>query len=380
MNVAKKDLDRKISLFLPALCGGGAERVFINLAKGFAKRGFHVDFVLAQKEGSYVDEIPNFPELIHVLELNQKQKKTFRTIKSFPSIIKYLKKEQPEILISGLHANIPVLFAKKISKVNTRVIITEHNTFSFQNKLLPKPYKILNLFLTRLIYPYADRILAVSNGVADDLMNVTGLKNEKLMTIYNPIITNEIINKAVSHLDHPWFYPDEPPVIISIGRLSEQKNFKILIRAFAKVCKYKSARLMILGEGEERKELEELIRQLNLEDVVCLPGFVSNPYPYLIRSRLFVLSSNWEGLPTVLVEALYCNTPIIATDCHSGPREILQDGKFGTLVPINDENELANEIISELDKKKENIPIESWQPFFEDTVIDQYLKLIFSEK
>jgi glycosyltransferase involved in cell wall biosynthesis len=230
--------------------------------------------------------------------------------------------------------------------------------------------------LARYFYRWADDIVAVSEGVADDLTQVLKVPNERVRVIYNPIVTPELMAKAQAALDHPWFRLGEPPVILAVGRLTEQKDLPTLIRTFAHVQRSRPVRLLILGEGELRHDLEALVKQLHLEHVVSLPGAVMNPYPYMVRASLLVLSSRWEGLPGVLIEALYCGVPIVSTDCPSGPREILADGRYGQLVAVGDIAALAQAIEAALDGKAARPPRESWRPFQLETVVNQYLDVL----
>jgi glycosyltransferase involved in cell wall biosynthesis len=206
--------------------------------------------------------------------------------------------------------------------------------------------------LIKIFYPWADAIVANSRGVAEDLMKLTGLPRDKIQVIYNPVVTPELFAKAEEPLDHPWFRPGEPPVILGVGRLTQQKDFPTLIRAFALVRKERPARLMILGEGEERPKLEALVRELRLEEDVALPGFVENPYKYMKRAAVFVLSSKWEGLPTVLIEALALGTQVIATNCPSGLEEVLEGGRWGRLVSVGDFAGLAQAILDRLNNAR----------------------------
>jgi glycosyltransferase involved in cell wall biosynthesis len=231
--------------------------------------------------------------------------------------------------------------------------------------------------LIRRFYPWANSIVAVSKGVADDLAQTAGLPRERIQVIYNPVVTPELREKAQTPLDHPWFKPGQPPVLLAVGRMSPQKDFPTLIRAFARVRQTRPAKLLILGEGKERPGLETLVRQLGLGQDVSLPGFVTNPYPYMARTSLFVLSSRWEGLPGVLIEALYCGAPIIATDCPSGPTEILADGRYGQLVPVGDVTALARAIETTLVSKTPDPPPESWRPFELKTVVNQYINMLW---
>ena len=194
--------------------------------------------------------------------------------------------------------------------------------------------------------------------------------------IFNPIINERIIQRANEPNNHPWFNPKTVPVIIAIGRLSEQKNFSLLLQSFAKVLESTKARLIIFGEGPLRSDLENLVKELNLQDAVLLPGVVANPYNYLNNADLFVLSSNYEGLPNALVEALACGCPVVSTDCQSGPREILDDGKYGILVEPSDVNGLARAILQSLNSENKLIPSTWLEQFTEDIIVNKYLKLL----
>ena len=335
----------KVALFLPSLRGGGAERVMVNLARGFVERGLQVDLVLAKAEGPYLSQVP---KEVRLVDLGAQ-----RVLYSLPGLVRYLRQARPQAMLSTLsHANIIALWAKKLARVPTRLVVREANTVSVEatnadtlkGKLMPH--------LIRIFYPWADAIVANSRGVAEDLMKLTGLPPDNIKVIYNPVVTPELFVKAEEPLDHPWFGPGEPPVILGVGRLTKQKDFPTLIRSFALVRKERPVRLIILGEGEERPNLEALVRELGLEEDVALPGFVENPYKYMKRAAVFVLSSRWEGFGVVLVEAMALGTPVIATDCPSGPAEILEDGRWGRLVPVGDHKALAEAILQVLKEEK----------------------------
>jgi glycosyltransferase involved in cell wall biosynthesis len=231
-------------------------------------------------------------------------------------------------------------------------------------------------FLIRHFYGWADAIVAISGGVADDVARVTRIPRGHIQVIYNPVVTPGFRKKAEAPLEHPWFEAGGPPVLLGVGRLCPQKDFSTLIQAFAQARKERSARLLILGEGRDRPALEAMVRELGLEQDVALPGFIENPYPYMVRASLFVLSSRWEGLGNVLVEAMYCGVPLVATDCPHGPREILVDGKYGTLIPVGDAGALARAIQAGLNGKALRPPPESWQPFEVETAVSQYLDVL----
>jgi glycosyltransferase involved in cell wall biosynthesis len=353
----------KISILLYALYGGGAERTMLKLAKGIADRGYDVDLILAQSEGDLLSELPKSVRLVDL--------KSRRVLTSLPALVRYLRKEQPDALLSVLHFNIVAIWARFLSGVSTNVVVSERNTLSAEvrNHASDVRIRLLPAFV-KLFYPWADGILAVSQGVADDLSSFAHIATDRIKVIYNPIITPDLINKVNDPLDHPWFKLGEPPVILGVGRLTEQKDFQTLIQAFSKV---KEARLLILGEGEQRSMLESLVSKLGLNKCVSMPGFVPNPYPYMVRASVFVLSSKWEGLPGSLIEALFCGAPLIATDCPSGPREILANGKFGELIPVGDPDALAGAILSVLSGEKVSPPPESWYPFELNRIVDQYL-------
>ncbi len=360
--------DDKLALFLPSLRGGGAERVVVNLARGFAERGLQVDLVLANAEGPYLSQVP---QSVRVVDLKSK-----RVLYSLPGLVRYLRMERPKALLSAMdHANVVALWAKKLARVPPRVVVSVHNTISIATKRAKNMRgRMMPLFI-RKFYPWADVIVAVSKGVAEDLAEITGLPEERIRVIYNPVITPELFAKAEEPVDHPWFRPGEPAVMLGIGRLTAQKDFPTLIRAFALVRKQRPARLMILGEGEERPKLEALVREQGLEEDVALPGFVDNPYKYMKRAAVFVLSSCWEGFGNVLVEAMACGTPVVSTDCPSGPREILDGGRWGRLVAVGDVGSMAKAIEETLDREVSQMSRGAWASFELATVIDHYLKV-----
>lgn len=340
---------KKVALFLPSLRGGGAERVMVNLARGFAEQGLKVDLVLARAEGPYLTQVS--PE-VRVVDLHAP-----RVLASLPGLVRYLRRERPVALLSALdHANIVALWARKLAAVPCRLVVSVHSTLSRAADNAPTARGRFMPYLIHRFYPRADAIVAVSRGVAEDLAKRARLPLERIQVIYNPVVTSELLDKAKEPLDHPWFEPGQPPIILSAGRLTAAKDYPTLIRAFAGVRRQRPARLMILGEGEERPKLESLVRELGLEDCVSLPGFVDNPYAYMARAAVFVLSSAWEGLPTVLIEAIAVGTPVVATDCPSGPREISSLTGGFSLVPSGEPLALGRAITKVMDLSRSIIP------------------------
>lgn len=354
---------------MPSLDGGGAQRSMVRLAGGIADRGYPIDLVLARANGHYLDEVA---PSVRVIDLRAP-----RMVLSLPALVRYLRAERPVAMLAALnYVNIVSLWARKLAGVDTRLVVSERNTLSIATRQRSSWRLRLRPHLVRRFYRWADGIVAVSHGVADDLSRVTGLPRERIDVIPNPVITPALKAMAEASLDHPWLQPGEPPVVVGLGRLVPQKDFGTLIRAFASVRKGRDARLLILGEGPERDSLGSLVTEHGLRRDVQMPGWVTNPYPFLARSSAFVLSSRWEGLPGVLIEALYCGPPVVATDCQSGPREILEDGKHGHLVPVGDVEALASGIELALSGALAPPAPESWEPYQEDIVVDRYLETL----
>ncbi len=341
----------------------------VTLAREIAERGFNVDLIAATLEGPHLAEVP---PSVRVVDL-----KASRVLASLPGLTQYLRKERPEALLSVMnHANIVALWARLLARVPTRVIVSEHNTLSSSTNGSSSLRDRLIPWLIRCFYPWAEGIIAVSRGVAEDLAVAAHLPLERIQVIYNPIVRPELIERAGAPLDHPWFEPGQPPVFIGIGRLREQKDFATLINAFAQIRRERPCRLLIFGEGPDRPRIEALVRRLGLENDIALPGYDTNPYAYLRRAAAFVLSSRWEGLPTVLIEALVCGVPVISTDCPSGPREILEGGRYGQLVPVGDAPALARAMASTLAGSADRPPRESWRAFELEGIVNQYLNTL----
>jgi glycosyltransferase involved in cell wall biosynthesis len=360
----------RIAFFLQDLYGGGAERVMLALAGGIARRGFPVDLVLVRYQGAYVEDIPAD---IRVIDLGTK-----RTVNSVAALARYLRHERPSVLLTALvHVNIAALLARLLARGRTRLVVTEHNQIS--KNISPTASSTVRIAyrLVPFLYPKAAQIIAVSDGVADDLTRFTGMERERIDVAHNPVVTPDMLAKAAQPVDHPWFGDGETPVILGVGRLSAQKDFCTLLRAFALVRATRPVRLVILGEGDCRKELEDLTNELGIAADVQLPGFVDNPLAFMGKASLFVLSSRFEGLPTVLIEAMACGTPVVATDCPSGPREILEDGALGGLAPVGDVQALASAIGQSLDN-----PVAAERlrgkadEFTVDRAVDRYLALL----
>jgi glycosyltransferase involved in cell wall biosynthesis len=269
---------------------------------------------------------------------------------SIPALARYLRRERPDAMLSALnYGNLAAIFARHVAHSPTRLAVSEHNPLSVrvaketQRRMRTLPASVGHF------YRWADGIGAVSQGVADDLAATARLPRSSIRVTYNPVVTPELHAEAEQPLAHPWFAPGAPPVVIGAGRLQPQKDFANLIRAFARVRAQRPLRLLILGQGPLRAELEALARELGVGADVELHGFAPNRLAFMRRAGLFVLSSAWEGLPTVLIEALACGCPVVSTDCPSGPAEILDGGRYGGLAPTGDPAALARVMAAALD-------------------------------
>lgn len=360
-----------IAFFLPSVRAGGAQRVIVNLAQGIAERGLPVDVVLAAAEGAFLDQLSPAVRLVDL--------RAGRLLRSLGPLIGYLRRERPRVLVSSIsHANLIALWAARLARQATPVVVTEHTTVSQATAPGGRLAERLGPHLVRNFYPWAACVVAVSRGAAEDLARTSGIPRDRVRVVYNPVITPSLMAHVGRTPDHPWFVPGQPPVILGVGRLSRAKDFPTLIRAFAEVRGRRAARLIILGEGEDRAALETLVGDLGVADDVALPGFRDDAMAYMARSAVFVLSSVWEGLPTVLIEALAAGAPVVSTDCPSGPREILQDGRLGALVPVRDPAALADAILDALDRPAGPLPPDALTPFTRDAAVDHYLRLIES--
>ncbi|MGA2227570.1 MAG: glycosyltransferase [Syntrophobacteraceae bacterium] len=332
----------RVAIFLPSLRGGGAERVVVELCETLIEHGYSVDLVLMIAVGEYLKEVHNSVRIVD-LECS-------RLWTSVPSLVRYLRRERPEAVLALMPlANGVAAWARRLAQVPLQLVLSEHNArslvFGDVDKRRHKPLE----YLIRLSYRWADAIVAVSEGVAHELKRLPGIDPNRVKVILNPVNSAMIEDLKTQPTFHPWLDEDHIPVVLGVGRLNKQKDFPTLIRAFDLVRKRQSARLIILGEDVERDELDRLISDLDLSHLVSLPGFVANPFAYMARAKVFALSSVHEGLPLVLVEAMACGTPVVSTDCPSGPREILGSGRWGKLVPVGDVVALAEGILKVLE-------------------------------
>lgn len=326
---------QRLALFLPDLGGGGAERVALALLQGFVERGHPVDLVLAQRRGVL---LPLVPEGVEIVDLGAPKLR-----QALVPLARYLRRRRPHALHAMMWP-LPLLAiaARAIARVGTRIVGSEHTTLStMPHGLRHRAVRAL----TALAYRKADGVVAVSEGVADDLAAFVGIPRDRITVIHNPLQLPATL-PAPGGAAARW--PAGTKRILAVGALKSEKNYPLLLRALAQVRERVPASLLILGDGPLRSALETQVAETGLQDAVTFAGFETDPWPYYAAADVFVLSSDFEGFGNVLVEAMYAGLPVVSTDCPNGPSEILRGGKFGSLVPCGDEAALASAIVHAL--------------------------------
>ncbi len=401
---------KRLAVFIPNLASGGVAQVILRLVNAFAARGYEVDLVLCRAEGAFSKQVP---ESVRVVELKSEPGWRSRLtalaadwgsfgvmllpvllpLKSAPpfpylgDLVRYLRDTQPDVVFTAkTHTNLVALWARRLAGVNTRIVISERTHLSRDRdsfKIKKWRWRFVVPLIHR-VYPRADAIVAVSEGVAEDLVKTAALPRASVTTIYNPVLTDDLFEKSKAPVDHAWFKPGGPPVILGVGRLVTQKDFPTLLRAFALVRAEREARLVILGEGKDsrlRAELLELAERLGITQDVALPGFVKNPFAYMAKANVFVLSSAWEGFANALAEAIACGCPVVSTDCPSGPAEVLDGGAYGTLVRVGDYVALAQAINETLDNPPDRQRLrDRGAEFSIDRSVDRHLELFLGQE
>ena len=363
-----------VAVLLPHLRTGGAELSMLRLARGFVARGLRVDLVSARDAGELA---ASWQGGLH--RLGPAHGATRGVLLE---LVHYLRRARPGVLICGQpHLNLAALLAVRLAGRGTRTLLIEHAPLSDQIRFEAGwRYRALPYVIPRA-YRAADRVVAVSRGVRAQLRAMLGDKPVAL--IANPVLPPDLLERAAAPAGHAWLdaAPGEraPRVVLGIGRLAPEKDFAALIRAFARLgASMPHLRLVILGEGPERPRLEALARDLNVADRVAMPGRVANVFAYLARAAAFALTSRFEGFGNVLVEALACGTPVVSTDCPTGPAEILEGGRFGRLVPVGDADALTRALAAALTGPR--APSADVAPhlrrFTIDASVDAYLDLI----
>lgn len=313
---------------------GGVERMVLNLVNAFAARGLQVELLLIKTRSRHLDDLD---PAIRIVELGGSH-----TATSLLPLVRYLRCRRPRHLLAAKdRAGRLAVLARSLARTPTRLVVRLGTNLSASLAHRAGLKLWLRRAPIRLLYPHIDRIIAVSEGVRQDTLAIAGIDPARVVVVRNPVITARLLQLARAPAPHPWFEDAHTPVILGAGRLTVQKDFATLIRAFAQLAAERPCRLIILGRGRQEAQLRELATALAVADRVDFPGFSDNPYAYMARAGLFVLSSRWEGSPNVLTEAMALGTPVVSTDCPSGPREILAEGRHGPLVPVGDWQGLA---------------------------------------
>lgn len=340
-----------LACFVNSLRGGGSERVMVTVVNALAGQGIDVDLVLGRAYGPYLADVSGNVRVVD-----------FRTRSAAVGLLKlafYVWRKKPDVLLAtNVMSNVAAVVTKLVVRPRLRLVLREASTLSSALAALRGHRQWSLKWAARLapmLYRRADALIAVSQGAADNLMRDFGIPANRVRTIYNPVLTEDVFRKAEASPEHPWL-SDDVPVILAVGRLHPAKDYPTLLRAFAVVRSQRPCRLLILGEGEERRRLEEEVRQLHLEPDVAMPGFSDNPFACMRHASVFVLSSVYEGLPGTLIQAMACGCPVVSTDCKSGPSEILDHGRYGHLVATGNAEQLAEAIIAILNGEGKNVP------------------------
>lgn len=376
--ISSDDARQKVCFFGPQYGVGGAGHVCANIGKELGRRGYDVDFLVSgtYSRDSYLEEdLPHRCSVIRLTDAAPEERGyNLRYYGSlFRSLLRYLNGEgQVSLLSNATKYNILSVWASFLSGGSVNLFLIEHSMIGPRidgtRRVLPP--------LVRTHYTFADRVLGVSDDVTDELTSDHGLSEELCTTIQNPVDTDKIDEQARESLSHPWFSEDIP-VVLGVGRFEEFKQFWMLLAAFEKLTRRIDAKLVLLGDGSRKQELVQQAEASGIEEDIDFVGLVSNPYKYMRRANLLAHSSRYEGFGLVLVEALACGTPVVATDCPGGPSDILNDGEFGELVDVGDPEGLADAMARTL----ENPPdpdrlMERAQHYRVDKVADRYAEVI----
>lgn len=322
----------RLVLFRPTLADGGADRVTLTLLEKLDRARYALTLVLVRREGALIDRVPSD---VRVIDLRRR-----RLAFAAPALARVLRTERPDVVLcTAGGANVIAVAAHRLARSRARLVLSERSAvrrpgFEWRSRL--------EVPLKRALYPFADTVTAVSDGVAGELRDILGLAPDRVQTVYNPIVGPELPALAEAALDHPWIGDAARPLIVAVGRLVGQKDYPTMLRAFALLRAHRPARLAILGIGAARVALEALATELGIARDVAFVGFDPNPLRWMARARLVIQSSRVEGLPGTLIQSMACGTPVVATDCNFGPREVVTDGADGFLVAVGDARALAD--------------------------------------
>ncbi len=333
---------QRIAIFLSTSGHSGVDRAMQNLIPALARRGYAVDLLKVRRHGPY---LTSPPAGVRIIDLGSRH-----TYTCLPGVVKYLASEKPDVLLADKdRVNRTALLARLLARSPTRLVLSSGTTISIDLATRGAFERWLQRFSMGHLYPFADKVIVTSNGVADDMAAYTGLERQRIEVVPSPVVPDSLLTEMLPKPDHPWFADGEPPLILGVGELGARKDFATLLRAFARLRQRRACRLMILGRGRQRQQLLDQAQALGVAEDFALPGFVEAPYRFMAHADVFAFSSRWEGLGFVIIEALAVGTPVVATDCPSGPSEILDNGRYGALVAIGDDAAMAAQIERQLD-------------------------------
>lgn len=357
----------RIACFFSTSGHSGVDRAARHLIPALARRGFAVDLLKVRRHGPDLTETPPG---VRILDLGCRH-----TYGCLPGLVRYLRRERPRVLLADKdRVNRTALLARLLARVSTRLVLSSGTTISIDLATRGPLERWVQRNSMGRLYPFADQVIVTSGGVADDMAAYTGLRRDLIRVVPSPVVPEWLFSARPPRPDHPWIGHPHTPLILSAGELCARKGFDTLLRAFARLRTRRPCRLMILGRGGSREGLLRLAAQLGVADDFSLPGFVPDPYGYMAHADLFAFSSRWEGLGFVLIEALAVGTPVVSTDCPSGPREILGDGRYGPLVPVDDDAALAEAMFSTLDRPMRAETLrEAARPYGVEAATDAYL-------
>jgi len=364
--------ERQVVVFGNLELGGGKGRCVVNLIPVWESWGVKVHQVGYRDAACHGPE--EFSSSCRFQHLGTKAR-----LPTLFRLWRYLRRFRPDVILARNHLdNLLIILAGRLPGVKTRVVVEARNNYVASTHRGERKRR-KKLAQVRRHYPRANALVGASEGVVQDLVRVGELDDLPTYAIPNPILTKNVFAQAEEAVDHPWLNDREAPVLISVARLAEQKDLGVLLEALAMVRARQEARLIVLGEGPLRGALERRVQELGLSGVVDMPGHVANPYAFLAKADLFVLSSAWEGSPNALIEALALGLPVVSTDCPSGPAEILDGGRYGRLVPVGDSDALAEAIGQTLDQPLEYDPIEATRRFTPEDAAPRYLQVLFGD-
>ncbi len=360
---------KELSILIFSLHGGGLEKSILRLARVLSEQGIRVNLLVA-KTSNAVYSVPD--------ELNFVDLGASKVVFILFPLMRHIMKTKPRILFSaGTPLNTIAILSRLITGYPKHLVVGERNHLSSIVKYSSRLRDKFRPLFVRFLYSFADMVLAVSKSVAEDVIEVGRLNEGKVRVVHNFFDVDQIVTQATSPTDVGWIDHPNVPILVSVGRMVPQKGYDSLLKAFCLLRKQRECRLIILGDGKERASLENLAKELHISNDVYMPGFVLNPYAYIAKASLFVHSSLWDGLPGVLIEALACGTPIIATDSPGGASEILENGKYGTLVRSQDAAKLAEAMLIKLDKENDSEKLVERARFFSSQKILQEYMSVF---